>query len=106
MTKHAGWPSIIDEALVERMIPAVQRAIVETTTAGNYGVDGDNIELAAPDVANVLLMVLASVIESAPGCATFMGIRLTGEAAGKELALLIRDVRRLKLAQTETGSLQ
>ena len=109
MSRRAAWPPIVDEALVERMIPAVQRAIVEATVSDDR--DGNAlagvVTLVAPDVANALLMVLASILESAPDCATPMGIRLTGEAAGRELSELVREVRRLKLAEEAgTGTVQ
>ena len=105
MAKVPVWLPINDEALVERMIPAVQQAIVDTTLGASQDSDGiEPVQLNAADVANVLLMVLATILETSSGCATPQGIRLTGEAAGKELAELIRDTRQLKQAEHgETG---
>ena len=59
----SGWPGIEDEEFVERLIPAIQEAIANASSdrmdvSGNIGVSG-------PDLANALLILLASVIEPA-----------------------------------------
>lgn len=101
------WPSISDEALVERLIPAVQRTIAEETFRHAAGVEGGMAELSAPDVANVLLLMLATVLELSPQCSTARGMRTMSEAAGKELALLMRETREVKLAdQRGSGTVQ
>lgn len=106
MPKQTEWPAIIDDALVERMIPAIQQAIVSTTLDGGSRSAEGHVVVSAPDVASVLLMVLATILEPAPSCATTQGIRLTAELAGKELAKLIRDTRRLKVADlADNGSI-
>ena len=85
------WPAIENQELVQRLIPAVQQAI-----AGCGNARGDGVELSAPDSVNALLMVLATVLESSPSCVTPMGLRLTAEAAGKELAQLMRETRQIR----------
>lgn len=90
------WPPIIDEDLVERLIPAIQKAITEIS-ASDQGtrVGVDVTEVNASDTANALLMILATLLERSPACSTPRGIRLLAEAAGKELAALIRDTQQL-----------
>lgn len=93
------WPAVTDEDMVERLIPAIQRAIVSVGAADQgtrVGVDVTSI--VGPDVANALLMILATLLEQSPVCATPRGIRQIGEAAGRELAQLIRDTRGLTTA--------
>lgn len=99
MSKPEQWPAISNEQAVERLILAVQQAIAD---CGDLA--GDAVELSAPDVANALLMVLATVLESSPSCSTPRGMRQTAEAAGKELGQLMRDTRLLRQADAITPS--
>lgn len=103
MTKPTLWPPISDDAYVERLIPAVQATIAEVSR-DREDANGD-LPLDGPDVANTLLMLLASVLEPAPTCRTPMGMRQVSEAAGKELLALMRDTRRFRLAEsTNSGA--
>ena len=102
MTK-IDWPKITDEGLVERLIPAVQQAIANVCSDGAPG--GHPTPTSGPDVANVLLMILATVLEPSPACATPHGLRLLGEAAGKELTELIHDTKQLTNADKIGGGL-
>lgn len=95
----APWPALIDAEHVERLIRSIQYAV---TQPGNLA--GDTVELSAPDVANALLIVLATVLESSPSCSTPRGRRQTAEAAGKELGQLMRDTRRLRQADAISPS--
>ncbi len=100
MTKPFAWPAVIDADYVERLIPALQATIVtETPTSA---VEHDEA-FFGPDLANVLLMLLASVLERSSGCSTPQGMRKVAEAAGKELHLLMKDTRRLRLADGMHG---
>lgn len=88
-----SWPAITDEAGAEGLVGAIQQAI-----AANSPVDalyrGETPVNA--DLANVLLMLLATVLEGAPECSTPAGLRKMAEAAGKELHQLMKETRQLK----------
>lgn len=86
----------IDEAVVARLVSAIQTAVVNT--ASDRADEDGWIQVPAPELATALMSLLATVIEPAPACRTPSGMRLTAEAAGKELLQLIRDVRQLKKA--------
>lgn len=101
MSKPMPWPPINDDAYVERLIPALQASIAELSRDRQDAV-GD-VSLDGPDVANTLLMLLASVLEPSPACRTPMGMRQVSEAASKELLALMRDTRRLRLTETIDG---
>ena len=84
------WRAATDDALVERLIGAMQRA----TVAALPGEDRDGaVGLPAPEMAAALLNLLASVLEAAPQCRTPAGMRQVSEAAGKELHVLLRGYR-------------
>lgn len=90
-----SWPAITDEAGAERLIGAIQQTI-----AANSPVDAPcsgETPVNAPDLANVLLMLLATVLEGAPECSTPAGLRKMAEAAGKELHQLMKETRQLKI---------
>jgi hypothetical protein len=99
------WPPIADEAYIELLLPAIQSAIA---SASSDKADATGaIHLHSPDVGNALLIVLANVLEGAPGTETNMGLRKLAEAAGKELHQLIREARELRLGdQVELGTVQ
>lgn len=87
-----SWPKadrLTDDALVERLVGAMQRA-----TADDRGRDGV-VGLPAPEMATALLNLLASVLEPAPQCLTPAGMRRVAEAAGGELHVLLRGCREL-----------
>lgn len=94
--EHRLWTDDVDEALVERMITAMQRAIGVAIQDRAHGTG--EIQLPAPDLATALLTMLATIVEPSPECGTPSGMRRTAEAVGRELHLLMRDARRLKLA--------
>ena len=87
MSKPVTWPAIVDEELVERLMAVLQET-VNTEVADTKAFHGS-------DVANVLLMLLATILEASPACATPQGMRKLAEAAGKELHLLLKDTRLL-----------
>lgn len=91
----------MDAATVERLIAAIQQAVVDANT-GRVNETGGT-EVPAPELATALLSVLATVVEPAPQCRTPMGMRRVSEAAGKELLALMRDVRRLRTADRDPG---
>ena len=93
MTKQP-WPEPTDDDRVEKLIGAIQGVV-----ASAYGAPrslGGTIEVDAPDLANALLVVLASVLEGSPAAATPAGMRQLAETAGKELHALMRDARDLR----------
>jgi hypothetical protein len=100
MSKPDPWPPIRDEERMERLTRAVQQAVAG---ASRDPADPEGwASVDAIDLANALLAVLATVLEPAPAAATPAGLRRLAEAAGKELHLLMRDVRRLREADRTT----
>ena len=98
------WPPIRDEAFVETLIPAIQTTIASMSSkAGDPAVVRG---VPGPDVANVLLLLLASVLEPAPACATPQGMRKLAEAAGKELHARMKDGRRFKESEATASTLR
>jgi hypothetical protein len=91
------WPAITDEALVERLIPAIQQAIANVHA--DRALETGEIPVNVADVVNVLLMGVADLLERFPAAATPMGLRQLAEAAGKELAQLMREARQLRIAE-------
>ncbi len=85
---------------MERLIPSLQAAIVAESPTSAVE---DDEAFFGPDLANVLLMLLSSVLERSSGCSTPQGMRKVAEAAGKELHLLMKDTRRLRLADGVDG---
>ena len=90
-----SWPAITDEAGVERLIGAIQQTIAANSPV-NAPYSGET-PVNAPDLANVLLMLLATVLEGAPECATPAGLRKMAEGAGRELHQLMKETRQLKI---------
>jgi type VI protein secretion system component VasA len=91
-------PAIHDADYVERLIPAIQHAVASVSPRSSAN---DMAEASAPDLANALLMLLASVLEPSPACATPSGMRKMAEAASKELHSLMRDTRLLRNASEQ-----
>ena len=89
----AIWRQATDDALVERLSGAMQRATADVLADPKR--PDAAIPLPAPEVATALLNLLASVLEPAPRCRTPMGMRKVTEAAGRELLLLMRGCRDL-----------
>lgn len=96
MTK-SEWPAITDDALVERLIPAIQQAIADVHGAEPIG--DATVAVNAPDTANAMLLILATLLEISPAAATPMAMRKLAEAAGKELLSMMKDTRQLRLAE-------
>lgn len=96
MTK-SEWPAISDEALVDRLIPAIQKAIADVHGAEPNG--DATVAVNAPDTANAMLLILATLLEISPAAASPIGMRKLAEAAGKELLSMIKDTRQLRLAE-------
>ncbi len=96
MTKPE-WPAITDDALVERLIPAIQQAIADVRGA-ELKVDV-TVAVNAPDTANAILLILATLLEISPAAATPMGMRKLADAAGRELLAMMKDTRQIRLAE-------
>ena len=104
MKTATSWPPINDEAFVERLLPALQQAIIGAIDSTN---DDGWKEVPAGDLANAFLILLASLLEGSPMASNSSGMRLMADAAGKELHALIKDARRLReVAARDPGSVQ
>ena len=91
--EHKIWKQATDDALIERLILALQRATV-ATLAGTEQPEAP-VALPAPEVATALLNLLASILEPATQCRTPSGMRKVTEAAGRELLVLMRGYKEL-----------
>lgn len=105
MSAQPAWPAIINEEVVERLIPAVQQAIGKAARPG--WLPGRTVQVQGSDIANALLIILANVLEGSPSAATNMDMRKLAEVTGKELHQLMRDARQVRLGNMqEPGSVQ
>ncbi|HEX8555097.1 MAG TPA: hypothetical protein VF695_10355, partial [Sphingomonas sp.] len=68
MTVTVTWPAITDEIFVEKLIPVLQQAIAAAEPKART--PGGQIPIDGADLANVLLMLLATVLEPSPSAAT------------------------------------
>ncbi|TPG13173.1 hypothetical protein [Sphingomonas oligophenolica] len=91
------WSGSLDEAYIDRLILALQRATVEVST--DHATQTGDTALPAPEVITALLSIAASLLEQAPAAVTPSGMRKTAEAAGKRLHAIMRDTRRIRQAQ-------
>jgi hypothetical protein len=87
------WDGTLDEALVERLILALQRTAVEV--GGGQPLPGGQIPIPAPNLSAAHINLLASVLERSPESGTPAGMRKAAQAAGQDLLQLMRGIRRV-----------
>lgn len=85
------WPAITDDALVERLIPAIQKTIADACVAELLE-DDATLGVIAPDTANAMLLILATLLEISPVAASSLGLRRVAGAVGKELLSIRKDI--------------
>ena len=90
MTKQGRWPGMVNPDNVEGLLITLQNVLIEYPAKQQRSPPS---EIAAPDVANALIRLLASVLERSPSCNTPAGIRQMGEVAGVELVRLMKGSR-------------
>ena len=92
--EYRPWDQVADDPLVERLLLEMQGAARVALTGSDA--PGLEVVLPIPEAAAPLLNLLASVLEPVPACGTPQGIRRVAEAAGKELAVLMRGIRAIR----------
>ena len=102
MTKPE-WPAIDDDALIERLIPAIQKATADVHGAEPTG--DTTVAVNASDTANAMLLIRATLLEISPAAATALEMRKLADAAGRELFTLMKDTRQLRLTGPAEGDL-
>lgn len=101
MTKQGRWPGMVNPDIVEGLLLALQHVLIEYPARQKGSPPS---EITAPDVANALIRLLASVLERSPSCDTPAGMRRMGEVAGVELVRLMKGGRAFREAAMASRS--